>query len=70
MHASLPPPRQQARFLEHAQVAGDGRKGDVEGLREIADGGFARGQARQDRPARRVRQGGERCIERLQMVNQ
>ena len=69
MHAALPPPRQQAGFLEHPQVPRDGGEGDVEGLREVADGRFGLRQPREDRPAGRVGQRGERPIEGRGIVN-
>jgi hypothetical protein len=47
---------EQARLFEHAQVAGDRRERDIEGRREIGDGGFAAREAREDRPARRIRE--------------
>ena len=69
MHASLPPSRQQARFLEHPQVAGDGGKGDVEGLRQVADGRFGLRQAREDRPARGIGERREGAVESGRIVN-
>src|SRR5579863_892238 len=44
-------------FLQHLQMLGDGGLADLEGGREFGDGGLAGGEARQDGPTGRVRQG-------------
>src|SRR5437868_3376270 len=49
--------------LEHLEVSGDGGLRHLEGLGQFHDGGFAKRQTRQNRPARRVGQRGEGGIE-------
>jgi hypothetical protein len=56
-------PCDKAGALEHAKVLRDGRQAHVERLGQIADRTLARHQARQDRPAGRVGEGGERGAE-------
>jgi hypothetical protein len=66
---ATPPPlrllslRDQPRALEHAEVLRDGGQAHVERLGELGDRAFAREETRQDRPARRVCQGGERVAQ-------
>jgi len=55
----------QPGSFEHAQVLGDPGEGDVEGRGQVADGGFAAGQARQDAAASGVGQGGKDGIQPL-----
>jgi hypothetical protein len=53
----------QPRALEHLHVLGDRGQGHAEGLGKLADGCLAGGQAREDRPPRRVGEGGEDAVE-------
>src|SRR5919198_1307805 len=56
----------QARPLQHAQVLGNGRPGDREGLGQVADGAVAVGEPGQDGAARGVAEGG---VDRVQAGN-
>src|SRR5262249_1381517 len=49
----------QAGALEHAEVLGDGGAAHRERLGELLDRGRALGEASEDRPARRIGEGGE-----------
>src|SRR6266849_652211 len=64
----------QARALEHLEVLGHGGQTDVEGLGQFQDRGFPRGEARKDRAARGIGEGGEGAAEAIgrhvQSVNQ
>src|SRR5215210_2701374 len=59
----LPAADDQPRALEHLQVPRDRREAHRERLRELVDGRLALGEAREDRAARRVGEGGEREAE-------
>jgi hypothetical protein len=57
-------PLDQASSFEHAQVAGDCRRADLEPPANIADGQFAsRQQSLDDRPPGRIGKRGEHGIE-------
>src|SRR6266545_2512336 len=55
----------EPRSLEHLQMLRDGRKANVERLCELADGGLAFREAREDRPPRGIREGAEGQAERV-----
>src|SRR5439155_11949967 len=55
----------QARALEDLEVLGHGRKADLEGLGQFQDRSFARGEAREDRAPRGIREGGEGAAEAI-----
>jgi hypothetical protein len=63
-HAPVAADRGEPRALEHAQVLGHGGQRHRERVREIADGGIAGGEPRQNRAPRRIRQRGKRPVER------
>jgi hypothetical protein len=69
MDPSLPPPREEPRVFQNAQVPRDGGRGDVEGRREVSHGGFRFRQTRENRAARRIGERGEGSIERRRIVN-
>ncbi len=70
MDAAVHPPPQQPRRLEHAQVAGDGRRRQAEGFRQLSDGGAVARQAREDLPASGMGERREHRVEiRVSMVN-
>src|SRR2546427_4754320 len=49
----------QARALQHLEMFRNGGKADLEGLGQFQDRGFARGEAREDRPPRGIGEGGK-----------
>src|SRR5438445_258104 len=53
----------QARALEHLEVPGDRGEADVERLGQLHHRGLARSEARQDRAARGIGEGGEGAAE-------
>ena len=70
VNAPVPAPREQAGILEYREVLRDGGQRHGEGPRELADRGVRRlRQAREDRPPRRIGEGGERRVEGGGTVN-
>jgi len=67
--ASLFSPREKAGALQDPEVLGDGRKRHLEGAREVRHRGVREGEPRQDRPARRVGEGGKSAVQRSGIVN-
>src|SRR6476646_7765110 len=70
LDAARPPlrvdaPRDEPRTLEHLQGLGDGREAHVEGRCELGHRALARHEAREDRAARRVGEGGKGGAERV-----
>jgi len=65
MHAAVHAPAQQAGLLQHAQVPRHRRQRHVERLRQLAGRRPAARKPLEDRPARGVREGGERRVEGL-----
>ena len=63
MDSSILAPRDELCPLEHSQVLGHSGEGDIVGRGQIADGGFALGQARQDATAGSVGKRGEGGIQ-------
>src|SRR6476659_10392145 len=55
--------RDEPRLLQHLQVPRDRGEADVEGLGELVDCGFARGEPREDGASRRIGEGRERHAE-------
>jgi len=51
--------------FEHSQVLGNPREGDVEGRRQVADGGFTSRQTRQDAAPGSVGEGGKDGVQLL-----
>lgn len=62
-HPSVAPPFHQARPLEHDEVFADRGERHREGARQLADGGLARGEPRDDRAARRIGERAEYGVE-------
>ena len=62
-HASFPRALDEACALEHAKVFGDGGPRDAKRRGEIADGGFAGREAREESAPGGVGEGGEREVE-------
>ena len=69
MDASLFLSNEQAGFLEDAQMLGDGRKGHVERLRQLADGPASQGHASEDGAAGRIGEGGEGAVDGRWILN-
>lgn len=69
MDPSLATALQESGLLENPDVFRDGWQRHVEGVREIRDAGLAERQAREDGAPRRIRQRGERPVERAGIVN-
>ena len=70
VNASVPVAREQARPFEHLQVLRDRGQRHHKRPRELAHGRLGRlGEAGEDRPPRRIRQGSEGCVERAGIVN-
>jgi hypothetical protein len=62
-HYSLAATRDESRALEHPQVLGDSGHAHVEGFGQFGDRAFAGQEPREDGPARRVGESGERHAE-------
>ena len=56
-------PRDQPCLLEHLEMLGDGRLAHGERCGHVEDAGVTLGQAGEDRPPRRVREGPEGPVE-------
>ena len=57
-------PHDQAGIGEHVEMLHDGRQRHWEGARQLADrDGLLRVEAGQERPSRRIREGGEGAVE-------
>jgi hypothetical protein len=63
VNSSILAPRDKLCPLQHSQVLGHPGEGDVIGCGQVADGGFALRQARQDAAPGSVGKRGERGVE-------
>jgi len=61
--SSLLAPCDELCPFEHSQVLGDPREGDVEGRSQVADGGFALRQTRQDTAPGSVGERGKNAVQ-------
>jgi hypothetical protein len=69
VHAAVDIAAKKSGGFENAQVFGNGRKRNAERFGEFGDGGFSRGQAREDGAAGGIGERAESGIQRVRIVN-